>query len=498
MSLTWPQVERERIRRGGYAEFIQRAWHTVEPTPLVWGPVCEQQCVHIQAQLRGEIRELLINVPPGTSKSTISTVMLAPWVWTIDPTIQFMYASYDLNLTTRLAEKSIRVMRSQWYQDRWGDLIDGGAENAAVTSFRTIAGGTRIATSIGGGAAGKHCNWFVVDDPIKPPTNDPKTQVKRATLDMARNWMQVTLATRGGVDPSTYRRTMVMQRVHELDPSEVAIREGWTHLCLPMLFEPERKSVTAWGGDWRTVRDETLDPVRRPKEVLEATVHGMGGWGSPVEVGQWQQRPSPPGGLIFKRETFKRFKLRDMPLHNTFSVISVDCAFKATQSTDNVAIEVWGSNGSNFYCYDSVCERMSFVETVDAVRAMMRKWPGVHAVLIEDKANGPAVTDTLRANGVSNIIEINPVGGKTARGHAANVYYRAGGVHHLEGADWLERKELNLAGFPTMANDDDVDTTTQAICWLAPQTGADFLAIPDGAWADLINPIANVFPRLSA
>src|SRR5262245_33094880 len=190
MGLTWPAVEREVIRRGGYPEFVRRAWHTYEPGPLVWDNAQQQISIHVQAQWEGRFRDLLINVPPGTSKSTIATVCVAPWVWTLDPTARFIFCSYSQTLSIDLARKALTILQSDWYRERWGDILDETKE--AAGNMFTRAGGRRFATSVGGAGAGFHCDWFSVDDPIKPQRVDGATKIQgvaAADLEKAANYM---------------------------------------------------------------------------------------------------------------------------------------------------------------------------------------------------------------------------------------------------------------------------------------------------------------------
>jgi predicted phage terminase large subunit-like protein len=490
MGLIWAAYERDAIRRGGYAEFIRRAWHTFDPAPLTWGPAQEQMARHVQAQWHLEIRDLLINVPPGSSKSTIATICVAPWVWTLDPSAKFMFASYGQTLSTALARKALQIVQSDWYIDRWGDILN--PEQTAAGNMATKARGHRIATSVQGTATGLHCNWFGVDDPIKPP--DPKAKVKSSLkssdIERAANFMHHTVATRIAEPASEYRRTLTMQRLHELDPSQLAIDEGWTHLCLPMRYDPDRPCATPVGGDWRTERDEVLEPKRRPRAVLDQAVKGVLGWGSDIESAQWQQRPSPAGGLVFKRDTFKRFDIGDHPFAAMgITAISVDCAFKATETSDHVAIEVWGMTFPDFYLFDSVCERLNFGDTIGRILDVRKRWP-VDVILIEDKANGSAVIELLKRT-IPNVVAFSPKGSKLDRAHSAEYAYRSGNVYHRDVSEpWLATKEFHLTAFPRGAVDDDVDATSQAIIWFQTEADHSILRVPAGAWAALRDDLA--------
>jgi predicted phage terminase large subunit-like protein len=241
-----------------------------------------------------------------------------------------------------------------------------------------------------------------------------------------------------------------------------------------MRYDASEPCVTLVGGDPRTEEGELMFPTRFTPEAVDALEFAMGGRGSPVAESQLQQRPAPPGGLIFKSETFLDFQLSEMPFANTFNVLSVDCSFKDSLGSDYVCIEAWGARLANFFNYDSFMKRMGLNDTIAAILHMQQKYPA-HAILIEDKANGSGVIDTLKHT-FPNILALDPKTSKLARAHAANVYFQAKSVKMLAGADWRARKENNLKQFPKGKNDDDVDATTMAVLYLASTSMPHFTA----------------------
>jgi predicted phage terminase large subunit-like protein len=144
-----------------------------------------------------------------------------------------------------------------------------------------------------------------------------------------------------------------------------------------------------------------------------------------------------------------------------------------------VCLGVIGRSGANYYVLDLDWRRMSFTSTLDAIRAMCRKWPRLRAKLIEDKANGPAIIDTLRKE-ISGIIAVTPEGGKEARANAVEPFFAAHNVHFPDpdGAviqpdknenvvrlEWVERLKSELLNFPMGKNDDAVDMLSQALLY---------------------------------
>jgi predicted phage terminase large subunit-like protein len=474
--LSCAEFDREAVTRGGFAEFVKRAWPYItmpKPEALIWDWQMTEQCAHWEALYKGEIDELVVNVPPGQSKTLLALVLLPAWIWTIDPSYRFMTASYAASLARKAARSSVELVKSAWYQERWPHVKIAGAKATAVGEYFTTAGGSRFTTSIGSVGTGVHAHMFLVDDPVKAAdAKQGKGKQFKARLQNATDWLSNTLGSRSVGGKSTFKVGLVMQRLHAIDPSQVMIDRGACHLCLPEVFEPERRCVTKVGGDRRTREGELLNPKRFNERAHKRRVRDIGkgaGYASADVQAQLQQNPAPPGGTIFKGP-FKRFTLKEMPFVNTASVVSIDCSFKDAAHNDYVAIEVWGWNGENFYLYFSRMLHAGFFDTVEAVLEAVAIWRP-HSVLIEDAANGPAVVETLtkRMGQLAlDVVAVGTGGGIEAKAHAAGAYFRAGKVFILDGEQWTEEKCRNLQNYPHgVQHDDDTAATAQAILHLA-------------------------------
>ncbi len=190
----------------------------------------------------------------------------------------------------------------------------------------------------------------------------------------------------------------------------------------------------------------------------------------------FQQSPKAIGGNVFKDSGIRYYFPKDLPAKFDKVTCSWDCTFKDTDGTDFVVGQVWGKAGANSYLLGQIRNRMSFTKTVSEVVALREKWPRTREVLIEDKANGPAVIDTLRKS-VPGIIPIEPDGSKLARAHAVTSYWEAGNVwlphpdwsdHLFQGTGKVKDLIAELTAFPAAANDDQVDALTQALRRLYP------------------------------
>jgi phage terminase large subunit-like protein len=460
-------LDKELIKRRGFYEFAKRAWHVVETINYVDNWHIEEVCNHCQAVTEGRVVDLLINIPPGMTKSTIVSVLWPAWSWTVRPELRYITSSFDLSLALRDAEKMFNLLKSQWWLDRWGTILKPSA-TYAMGDYENIHGGFRFSTSVGGKGTGRHGHVRLVDDPNKPTDAEGATKTVGARLMNANRWWRGTMASRR-VDASDFASVVVMQRIHENDLSQQCIEDGYTHLNLPMHYDPDRRCATVVGGDRRTEKGELLNPKRFDADAVAKLEKDLG---AQVAASQLEQAPTPAGGLLFKKDTFQRAPLSLYPFGDCYSVLSIDCAFKDKPSSDDVGHEIWGSLGTQFFCYYSTANKADLQGTIDIAKRILQDW-FVNAVIVEDKANGPEVIKALRKD-FPNIIALDPKTPKPARAQAANILYQSSSVFHIEG-EWTDKKEAELLAFPRGAQDATVDTTAQALLFLEANSPAEFL-----------------------
>ena len=210
-----------------------------------------------------------------------------------------------------------------------------------------------------------------------------------------------------------------------------------------------------------------LVPGLHPIEQLHEIKKGMSEyWWSAM----YQQSPRSLGGNVFKSDGIRYYLTKDLPEKFDKVIASWDCTFKDTDGSDFVVGQVWGRKGPNAYLVDQHRERMSFTKTVVEVSAMKDKYPLIRNVLIEDKANGPAVIDTLKPK-VQGLTPIEPDGSKLARAHAMTYLWEGGNIWlpHPDIAPWVKALVNELLSFPAAAHDDQVDSLTQGVRFLFPQ-----------------------------
>lgn len=295
----WAQASAPAI---GLHAFMREAWPVVEPaTPFIDGPHIHAICEHLEACSRGDIRKLVINIPPRCEKSLLIAVFWFCWTWTHRPETRWLYASYAEQLAIRDSLKCRRIIQSPWYRARFGRSFRLTGDQNQKTRFENDRTGYRLATGVGGVGTGEGGDFVIVDDPHK--VQEAESEPVR---EAAVTWWLETMSSRGN-DPDRAVWVIVMQRVHHADlTGEVLARElGYEHLCLPMRYEdtPEAQArVTSIGfRDWRERDGELLWPERFNEAAVTDLERAMGPYAA---AGQLQQRPSPRGGQFFRRAWF--------------------------------------------------------------------------------------------------------------------------------------------------------------------------------------------------
>ncbi len=469
------ELDKELVRRGGLRAFVKLAWPLVEPRTLLWGWHLDEICVHLEAVSRGECKRLLINIPPGFSKTLITNVLWPAWDWLSHPTRKFISASYGADLAHGAAKRMRELVQGDWFQERWGKpygvWIPTRAERK-IGNFKNNCGGFRFSTGVGGGVIGWHADVHIYDDPHKTDEVQGSADAVNANLEKVRTWYRETIASRA-VDLKALAKVLIMQRLHENDLSGVCLAEGgWTHLCLPIAYTTtgtkliSLPSRTPWGGDRREVEGEMLCEARVSAETNEAQRITMG---SHAHAAQYGQVPSNSDGNVIKR-TWLGKVWTALPAGGRW-IQSWDMAFKAADSSSFVVGQVWYYKDGEYFLVDQVREQMGFSATVQAVITLSAKHPKALAKIVEAKANGPAVVDVLSKK-VSGLLLVEPEGGKEARLQAVSPLFEAGNVYLPDPATapWVHDYIEELATFPGAPKDDQVDCTSQALLHLSLKT----------------------------
>ena len=457
-------------------EFVADAFSLIEKKePYVHGRHIEAICEHLFAVSAGEIQRLIINIPPRHMKSLLVAVLWPAWVWTWDPSFRWLFASYGQNLSDRDSRKMRRLIQTDWYRERFGHVFQLLPGEKRARSYQNNQQGYRLATSVGGMATGEGGDAVVVDDPHK--VTDARSDTKRqAALD----WWDEEMSTRVN-NLNTGVFVVVMQRLHTQDLTghlEAAgvgqdRSSGYEKLMIPEKYELQTAVTTSIGwSDWRTEEDELIWPERFPLDAIDKQNASLG---SRQIAGQKQQRPVKAGGNIIESSWWQYFDAWPKDLEWMFQ--SWDLGFsnpsrvKKVDDLSFVVGSVWGVRGARRYVLDVVRRRMGFVETLRSIKALTRRWPDCSALYIEEKANGPAIIDVLKAEGeIPGIIgsNLDAWGSKEARLEAVSPLVEAGDVWIPRpgsdiGGDWIGKFREEIESYPEYETDDQVDVFTQAL-----------------------------------
>lgn len=286
--------------------FIQEFWPVLEPgVQMKTGWAIEAMCEHLEAVTFGHISRLIINVPPGMMKSLTTSVFWPAWEWTFAPQTRVLSAAYASHLSERDSKKFGDLVNSEAYRSVYGEVFK--TTKATITDVENDERGFRKAMAFKS-LTGSRGNRVILDDPLSVDQAKSQTELK----NVADTFTEAVPSRLN--DPEKDAIVMIMQRLHERDPSGLAmdLGLGYELLMLPMEFEPERRCHTSIGfTDPRTKEGELLFPERFPRHVVERDKHAMSSVnGSYAVAGQYQQRPVPRGGGMFKREWFKPLPAR--------------------------------------------------------------------------------------------------------------------------------------------------------------------------------------------
>lgn len=297
-------------------DFTKQAWEQLEPgIPFVSGWAVGAIAEHLQAVTEGQVKRLLINVPPGCTKSMLTNVMWPAWEWGPRGLAQHRWisASYEQGLATRDLVRCRDLLLSEWYQGYWPLALK--SDQNEKTYYENNRTGWRKSASVRAALTGYRGDRIVVDDP-----HSVRGAESEAEREESLRWFTETLPTRlNKIDDSAI--VVIMQRVHERDISGLILdqlADDYTHLMLPMEYEQDRHCRTTvvadvhGTGEWQQFEDprsddgELLWPERFSAEGVAKLKRAMQSHGgSYAEAAQLQQRPAPRGGGMFKRAAFR-------------------------------------------------------------------------------------------------------------------------------------------------------------------------------------------------
>ena len=465
--------------------YIRQAWHVVEPSTVYlenWH--IDLIAEHLEAVTLGQIKRLLINMPPRQSKSTCVSIMWPTWVWTREafldkphnpvldgPGTRWIFA---IPMQTNSAPNTRSIAVNSCNPSGIGNAGRKPAELTSDQNVKTLfsnsSSGVMLATTMSGAAIGMGGSYIVLDDPHKT-----KEEAMGAEIQSQVRAYSDTFATRHD-DKKQGVTVIVMQRINDNDLSAHVLatkEEGYLHLKIEA-EAPERKVIVYPRSGKILVREagELMWPEREGPSEIARMKAVMGKW---VYSAQYQQDPIPEGGAIFQRGWFSHRFHRDpdtgMPLGAKLRMViqSWDTAAKKKESNDYWACTTWGlvvGEDARIRMLDRTMDRMEYVEGRQKVKDQYAKWNMATAVLVEDSSSGTAIISDLRMAGIP-LLPISPAGSdKEANARAVSPMFESGMILLPEGAEWADEYIESMCRFPKGQHDDDVDSTSQALNYL--------------------------------
>ena len=457
---------RLQICRQCFGAFVQH----VQPGYLM-GWVHERICAELdrflQAVVDGKSPRLMLTLPPRHGKSTLASRCFPAYVLGRYPDMSIIAASYSADLASRMNRDVQHIMEDEPYAELFPStkLAKLGDRGAVRTSdmFDVVGhNGVYRSAGVGGGITGLGCHIAVLDDVIKDRASADSPTVLQSVFDWYTSTLYTRLAPGGGIIIMNTRWSTQDLSGRLLEAQAKGEGDTWRVVNFPAVAEVDELPYRKAG--------EALHPERYPLDQLQQIKKAIGtrDWES-----LYQQHPIPDGGVIFKKEWLQRTWLpKDLPLRFNEFVIAFDMAFKGLDTSDFVVGILVGKQGPDYYLLDLERGRWSFTESIEAVRRLVaraKKWtPRPIRILIEDKANGPAVIDSLKRE-ISGIVPVQPNGSKEARAHACTVLFESHCVVIPESsiAPWVDEFKSELLSFPSGAHDDQVDACVYALKYLS-------------------------------
>ena len=441
--------------------FAMRAFAEVYPgTRFTYGWHIEAMCYQLQLLANGDIRRLMINIPPRHLKSFCVSIVLPAFLLGLDPSMRMLVATYGQELGTEHGLGLRALMNSSWYRSLFPNTRLA-SENQ--NEIRTTAGGGVRNVSPRSSTTGFGADVIIIDDLMN--ATDASSEAKRAT---AREFFSQALRSRLN-DQESGRIVSVQQRLHEEDPTAFLLELGdWTHLNLKAIADRNETHQLFFGKTTRRQAGEALCPSRQSLETLEQIRHDLG---NPAFEAQYQQNPVPPDGALLRMDRLHFYN--ELPSECEewpYVVQSWDTAHSPEPGADFSACTTWGFWRDHWYLIDVFRRRLAFPDVMSAIRAQKFAW---HAstVLVEYAGSGQAIVQNFLRDtpGAREWLIGLPVRGDKVERVAGQTARLESGRFLFPGEETLWRDDLlrELRAFPNGRYDDQVDSIAHFVNWVS-------------------------------
>jgi predicted phage terminase large subunit-like protein len=461
------EIIQSELGKRSFYSFVKLCWNVVEPeTEFKDGWHLRYLCSYLEACYRGEVQNLIINLPPRHAKSVIVDIFFPAWVWTNKPSKKFLYASHSEEIALRDSRKCRDLIKSDFYQIRWPLRLAKDGDTQSL--FRNMRAGLRASFGVNSKVTGQGGDFIIVDDPL-----DAKDAYSDSIRESVNLWYDSAFSNRIA-NPKTVVKIVAMQRLHQNDLTGHILEKNnkWETLILPAYFEG-KKYISSIGLNDPRKDNEPLWPEVYGEKELEDLKSNMS---ELMVASQLQQRPTLFNGTIYKKEWFnKRVDNHDIIAR----FLSWDTA-SSVKDTSAYSACVVGELTSTYQLFIKEVWRgkVEFPQLLEQVERLANKYRyKLNTIYIEDKSSGIQAVQSLKQASNAEIQDLimpftpNGKGDKVSRAFQASLWCENGSVllpPPDESYNWLYDFEEELFSFPSSKKMDQVDAFNQLILALQP------------------------------
>lgn len=443
--------------RQDFRSFARKAFAVVSPD-LPFKPNWHVDAIAhaLERCVSGEVKRLLITLPPRHGKSILCSVALPAFILGRDPTQRIICASYAQDLSAKFGRDTRAVMQQPWYAQAFPNTVLSG-EKQNETELMTTARGGRLSTSVGGTLLGRGGKFIVIDEAMK--AEEALSDAKRAAVT---SWFDATVTSR--LDPKEDGVIIVvMQRLQVDDLAGHLLAKGnYQHLNLPAIAPSEAEIATGWGRSYRRKAGEVLHPGLASAAALKAIEAEIGSF---MFSALYQQEPVPLDGALIKWSWFQTYDEEPTRQERDRIIQSWDTAMTPGDSADYSACTTWLQRGNHYYLLDVLRDRLDYPSLKSRIVSHRERW-SAKTLLIEDTASGKSlIQDLRRAPNMPQPIAIKVKGDKVTRLVAVSAMIEAKQVFLPKQAPWLADFRSEMLQFPKGRYDDQVDSLSQFLNW---------------------------------
>lgn len=452
-----------------FLSFLAKCIQTVEPGTNYrenWHVLA--LAFRLERVRRGEIRRLMINLPPRSLKTHIVSIAWTAWILGHDPTRRIICITYSNDVAKTQAKLFSKIVQSAWYRRAFPECRADLPNK--LMDWHTTKGGYRLAASVEGSVLSRGADYIVIDDPNKG--QEIYSKVMREKVKTAYDHV---ISTRLN-NPKESAIICVMQRLHPDDlAGHILSQEEWDEVVMPAVATEDELWDLGNGEQFLRPKGELLQSFHVGHEELAVKRRNMG---LMMYEAQYQQRPIPDEGAVIKRRWLKFY---DTPPENIeFRLASWDAASTLGENSDWSVGTVWGVAEGNYYLLHIERDRLETPDLRHRIEQIHREF-GTDVTLIEDEGVGRSVVQDLRRTSPWCTPLLVPVRfEKLARMQGRAVMFETGRVFLPRAAEWLACYLDELLAFPNSVKDDQIDSTSQALDYLQQRFSAPLRYRPEG------------------